>query len=81
MAPLDARHLFEWLSPVLPAAWTGYRAPNLLDSPTVHVRNSHEKVELVQERPIGPPDKELEAQKLEDAEARRAVAPPASGPP
>jgi len=80
VAPLDARHLFEWLVPPLPAGWSGYRAPDLLASPTVHVRNSHQKKELVQERPIGPPDRELEAMKLEEAEERRAAA-PASPPP
>ena len=83
VSPLDARHLFEWLKPVLPPGWTGYRSENLLQSPTVHVRNSHAKVELVQDRPIGPPDKELEAQKMEEAEERRAaaatVAPAATG--
>jgi hypothetical protein len=62
------------MTPSLPGGWTGYRTEDLLKSPTVHVRNSHQKVELVQERPIGPPDKELEAQKLEDAEERRAAA-------
>jgi hypothetical protein len=75
VAPLDARHLFEWLAPPLPAGWTGWRAPDLLQSATVHVRNSHLARELVQERPIGPPDRELEAQKLEEAEARRSAAP------
>lgn len=74
VAPLDARHLFEWVTPPLPPGWSGYRAPDLLASPTVHVRNSHQKRELVQERPIGAPDKELEAQKLEEAEERRAAA-------
>jgi hypothetical protein len=74
VSPLDAKRLFEWVQPPVPAGWTGYRSENLLKSPTVHVRNSHEKIELVQERPIGPPDKELEAQKLEDAEERRAQA-------
>jgi hypothetical protein len=74
VAPLDARHLFEWLQPALPAGWSGYRFPDLLASPTVHVHNSHERIDLVQERPIGPPDKELEAQKMEEAEERRAAA-------
>jgi hypothetical protein len=79
VAPLDAHHLFEWLQPPLPAGWSGYRAPDLLASATVHVRNSHQKKELVQERPIGPPDRELEAMKLEEAEERRASG--AAGPP
>ena len=73
VSPLDARYLFEWLTPGLPSGWTGFRPPDLMASPTVHVRNSHQKVELLQERPIGPPDKELEALKLEEAEARRAA--------
>ena len=80
VAPLDARHLFEWLSPPLPAGWTGYRTPDLLASATVHIHNTHVKPELVQERPIGPPDKELEAMKLEEAETRRASAPPTEAP-
>ncbi len=75
VSPLDARHLFEWVAPPLPAAWSGYRFPDLLASPTVHVRNSHLARELLQERPIGPPDRELEAQKLLEAEARRANPP------
>jgi hypothetical protein len=73
VSPLDARYLFEWLTPGLPSGWTGVRPPDLMASPTVHVRNSHQKVELLQERPIGPPDKELEALKLEEAETRRAA--------
>jgi lipoprotein-anchoring transpeptidase ErfK/SrfK len=75
VSPLDARHLFEWALPPLPAGWSGYRSPDLLASATVHVRNSHLKKELIQERPIGPPDKDLEAQKMEEAEERRAAAP------
>jgi hypothetical protein len=80
LAPLDARHLFEWLSPPLPPGWSGYRASDLLASPTVHIRNSHLKRELQQERPIGPPDRELEAQKLSEAEERRAGSSPTAAP-
>ncbi len=72
VSPLDARHLFEWIAPSLPAGWSGWRPVDLLAQPTVHIRNSHQKKELIQERPIGPPDKELEAQKMEEAEERRA---------
>jgi hypothetical protein len=74
VAPLDARHLFEWLAPPLAPAWTGYRAPNLLDSATVHIRNSHLTPALVQERPIGPPDRDLESLKLLEAEQHRGEA-------
>jgi lipoprotein-anchoring transpeptidase ErfK/SrfK len=74
VAPLDARHLFEWLTPALPGGWSGYRTPDLLASATVHVYDSRQKKMLIQERPIGPPDKELEAQKMEEAEERRAAA-------
>lgn len=80
VSPLDARYLFEWLTPGLPSGWTGFRPPDLMASPTVHVRNSHQKLELLQERPIGPPDKELEALKLEEAEARRAAEGAAAAP-
>lgn len=73
LAPLDAHWIFDWVSLPLPPGWTGYRPTDLRQSPTVHVRNSHKKVELVQDRPIGPPDRELETRKLEDAEAARAA--------
>lgn len=75
LAPLDARWVFDWVSLPLPPGWTGYRPTDLRQSPTVHVRDSHKKVELTQDRPIGPPDRELEARKLEDAEAARAALP------
>ena len=74
VAPLDARHVFEWVSPELPPGWTGLRPLDLLRSPYVVVRNSHAKKEFRQDRPIGPPDRELEGQRLEDAEKRRAEA-------
>lgn len=70
LAPLDARHLFEWVRPRLPPGWAGYRAPNLLEATIVHIHNSHAKRPWFQERPIGPPDKELEAIKLLEAEQR-----------
>ncbi len=72
VAPLDARHVFEWVSPALPPGWTGLRPLDLLKSPYVVVRNSHSKREFRQDRPIGPPDRELEGQRLEEAEKRRA---------
>lgn len=70
-APRDARWLFEWLPPQLPPGWSGSRTPDLLEGPVVHVRNSRLKVPVVQERPIGPPDREDEKMKREEADARR----------
>ncbi len=84
VAPRDARWLFEWVPPELPAAWSGTRTPNLLEGVTVHVRDSGKRKPFVQERPIGPPDREEERLKLEEADARRlatgAAATPASTP-
>lgn len=71
-APLDARYVFEWIKPKLPPGWYGIRPANLLESVTVHVRNSRLSPAFKQERPIGPPDKEEEKKKLELAEKRRA---------
>ena len=73
-APLDARRIFEWVEPALPPGWTGLRPLELLKSPHVVVRNSHMKKQFRQDRPIGPPDKSLEAQRLEEADAARAAA-------
>jgi lipoprotein-anchoring transpeptidase ErfK/SrfK len=72
VAPLDARRVFEWVTPPLPPGWTGLRPLDLLQSPTVVVRNSHMAKQFRQDRPIGPPDRELEGQRLEEAEKRRA---------
>lgn len=74
VAPLDARYVFEWVSPPLPPGWTGLRPLDLLKSPYVVVRNSHGKKPFRQDRPIGPPDRALEEQRLVDAEKRRAEA-------
>lgn len=73
-SPLDARHIFEWVDPPLPPGWTGLRPLELLKSPYVVVRNSHMKKQFRQDRPIGPPDRGLEAQRLEEADAARAAA-------
>jgi hypothetical protein len=74
LAPRDARWMFEWVSPTLPAAWTGYIPSELERSVVVHVRDSSlpEAEQFIQERPIGPPDPEEEKRKLEVAEQRRA---------
>jgi lipoprotein-anchoring transpeptidase ErfK/SrfK len=73
-APLDARRIFEWVTPPLPPGWTGLRPLDLLKSPYVVTRNSHMKKQFRQDRPIGPPDRSLETQRLEEAEAARAAA-------
>ena len=82
VAPLDARYVFEWVTPPLPPGWTGLRPLDLLKSPYVVVRNSHAKNPFRQDRPIGPPDRGVEEQRLADAEKRRAEAlvPPAALP-
>ncbi len=74
VSPLDARHVFEWIDPPLPPGWTGLRPLELLKSPYVVVRNSHMKRQFRQDRPIGPPDRGLEEQRLEEADAARAAA-------
>jgi lipoprotein-anchoring transpeptidase ErfK/SrfK len=74
VAPLDARRVFEWVDPPLPPGWTGLRPIDLLSSPYVVTRNSHMKRQFRQDRPIGPPDRQLEAQRLEEADAARAAA-------
>jgi len=71
-APIDARYVFDWVRPKLPAGWFGIRPANLLESVTVHVRNSRLTPPFKQERFIGPPDKEVEEKKREWAEKRRA---------
>jgi hypothetical protein len=74
LSPLDARHMFEWAKPELPAGWDGLRFYDLTQSPVVHVHNTHVKPDLKQERNIGPPDKRDEADRLEDAMNRREAA-------
>jgi lipoprotein-anchoring transpeptidase ErfK/SrfK len=73
LAPLDARWMFDWVGPSMPAGWTGYLPLSLERSPVVHVRDSHraEGLQFTQERPIGPPDPEVERRKAEQAERRR----------
>jgi lipoprotein-anchoring transpeptidase ErfK/SrfK len=72
VAPLDARYVFESLQPGLPPGWTSVRPPEVTKWPTLHVHNSSQKVDFKQERPIGPTDRLDEAERLEDAERRRA---------
>jgi lipoprotein-anchoring transpeptidase ErfK/SrfK len=72
LAPFDARWLFEWAGPRLPAGWTGYLPSDLRRSVIVHVRDSSRTDEFAQDRPIGPPDREAEKARAEAAEQRRA---------
>ena len=71
LSPNDARILFDWLEPKLPLGWTAVRYWDLNQAPVVHVRNSKKAKPFAQERNIGPPDKEDEAERLELAIARR----------
>jgi len=71
LAPKDARTIFEWVEPKLPAGWTALHFSDLNQSPVVHVRNSLYRKPFRQERKIGPPDPEVEAERLAQAEARR----------
>ncbi len=84
LAPLDARWVFDWVSPTMPDGWTGYLPLSLDHSMVVHVRDSHrpEGLRFTQERPIGPPDLAEERRKLSAAERRREAEPaPASETP
>lgn len=76
LAPKDARWIFEWVAPALPEGWTGYLPGDLERSVVVHVRDSSlpPNEAFIQERPVGPPDPELERKRLEEAEERRAAA-------
>jgi len=76
LAPLDAQYLFDWVSPPMPEGWTGYLPSDLGRSVIVHVRDSSRAPgeQFVQERKLGPPDREQEQQRLEEAEKRRAKA-------
>ena len=75
LAPHDARWVFEWVAPTMHAGWTGYLPGELDRSVVVHVRDSSqpEGERFVQDRRVGPPDREEEQRKLEEAEKRRAA--------
>jgi hypothetical protein len=73
LSPKDARFLFEWLEPPVPPGWTGLRNWDLTPAPVVHVRDSSRSKPFAQERNVGPPVKEDEAKRLEQAIARRAA--------
>ena len=76
LAPHDARWVFEWTGPMLPKGWTGYLPSDLDKSVMVHVRDSSKPqgATFTQERRAGPPDREAEQAKAEQAERRRALA-------
>jgi hypothetical protein len=71
LAPRDARYLFEWLEPKLPAGWTAVRALDLTQAPVAHIYDSSRRRPFFQERNIGPPDKDDEAERVAQAIARR----------
>jgi len=71
LSPKDAHAVFEWLEPKLPAGWTSVRYYDLNQAPVVHVYNSSKPKPFAQERNIGPPDKNDEAERLTQAIARR----------
>ncbi|PRP97122.1 L,D-transpeptidase catalytic domain [Enhygromyxa salina] len=72
LAPHDARYVFEWTGPTLPLGWTGYLPSDLRRAVVVHVRDSS-RGGFVQDRPIGPPDREAEKARAEAADERRAL--------
>ena len=74
LAPYDARWVFEWSGPDMPAGWTGFLPSDLRRSTIVHVRDSSKDRVFVQDRPIGPPDREAEEARKVEAEERRALA-------
>jgi hypothetical protein len=71
LAPRDARYLFDWLEPKLPPGWTSVRFWDLNHAPVAHVHNSGFRRDFLQERNVGPPDKDEEADRLLQALARR----------
>jgi hypothetical protein len=71
LAPKDARYLFEWLEPKLPPGWTAVRALDLTQAPVAHVYDSSRRRPFFQERNVGPPDKDDEAERVAQAIARR----------
>ncbi|MEY4577022.1 MAG: hypothetical protein RL701_1725 [Pseudomonadota bacterium] len=71
LAPNDAKYIFDWLEPNLPHGWTSIRNWDLTQAPVAHVHNTHTKIDIFQERNIGPPSKLDEADRVSKAIARR----------
>jgi hypothetical protein len=78
LAPRDARAIFDWLEPILPPGWTSVRYYDLTQAPVAHIHNTGRGRAFFQERNIGPPDKNDEAERLTQAVARREAAEAAS---
>jgi hypothetical protein len=51
--------------------WTSIRNWDLSQAPVAHVHDTHKAKDIFQERNIGPPDKNDEADRLDKAVARR----------
>jgi hypothetical protein len=79
LSPRDARWLFGWLPPPLPPGWMGVRPIDLHESVFVRIRDSTRRRPFVQERAWGPPDREEERLKVEEAERRRVEAASGAG--
>jgi hypothetical protein len=73
LAPSDARYLFDWLEPKLPMGWTAIRFWDLTQAPFAHIHNSHLRRDIFQERNVGPPDRNDEAERIAKATERRAA--------
>jgi hypothetical protein len=73
LSPIDARFVFEWAGPRMVAGWTGLLPAELERSVLVHVRDSSKPLgeQFTQARSIGPPDREAEDRKVEEARVRR----------
>lgn len=71
LAPNDARYLFDWLEPKLPLGWTAIRFWDLNQAPFAHIHNSHQRRDIFQERNVGPPDRNDEAERIAKATERR----------
>ena len=71
LAPNDARYLFDWLEPSLPLGWTSIRNWDLTQAPVAHVHDTHKAKDIFQERNVGPPNTNDEADRIAKALARR----------
>ncbi|HKU37121.1 MAG TPA: L,D-transpeptidase [Polyangiales bacterium] len=71
LSPRDARAIFDWLEPALPPGWTSVRYYDLTQAPVAHIHNTGKTRPFFQERNIGPPDKNDEADRVNAAVARR----------
>jgi lipoprotein-anchoring transpeptidase ErfK/SrfK len=79
LAPRDARYLFDWLEPSLPLGWTSIRNWDLTQAPVAHVHDTHKAKDIFQERNVGPPNTNDEAERVAKAVARREAEAAATG--